>query len=61
MNKIAKIPYWESEMSQFTRCFSGKFLDLENYAGIKHLTNIMSGEIRKANLNCQKIFAFCLL
>ena len=41
MNKIDKIPYFESEMSQFTRFFSGKFQNLGICAGVNNLTNII--------------------
>ena len=36
-------------MSRFTRFFSGKFQYFGNCAGVKHLTNIMSG-LRDINL-----------
>ena len=32
-------------MSRFTRFFSGKFQNMGNCAGVKHLTNIMSGYV----------------
>ena len=38
-------------MLRFTRIFSGKFQYLGNCAGVKHLTNIMSGWTPKAKGN----------
>ena len=36
-------------MSQFTRIFSGKFQNFGNCGGVKHLTNIMSGDNKDGN------------
>ena len=42
INTSAWIPHLESEMSQFTRFFSGKIQYFGKCAGIKHLTDIIS-------------------
>ena len=41
-NTNAKIPYLESEMSQFLCLFGGNFQYFKKCAGVKHVTNIMS-------------------